>query len=222
MSTLDSIQPKPVKGEARSASKTTRARTVKVGEAKVGEAKVGEAKVGGAIKDKTPEGKVPEGNASKGQAGKASAAPVRSPVETTGDANAPLDSADQTQPGAISTLESPPIGDSGDLGRSFSARLRELRRARALSLRKLGREVGVTANAVLRWEKDEVTPTRGKMIELSRFFEVEPAWLAWGIGARRNRLKPSDLLTQLERCDETQLRAVSALLEAFDPDSFAG
>jgi ribosome-binding protein aMBF1 (putative translation factor) len=68
-------------------------------------------------------------------------------------------------------LELSSIGDSGDLGRSFSARLRELRRAKALSLRKLGREVGVTANAVLRWEKDEVTPTRGKMIELSRFFD---------------------------------------------------
>ncbi|NCF45167.1 MAG: helix-turn-helix domain-containing protein [Proteobacteria bacterium] len=110
------------------------------------------------------------------------------------------------------------IGDSGDLGRSFSARLRELRRTRALSLRKLGREVGVTANAVLRWEKDEVTPTRGKMLELSRYFDVEPAWLAWGIGARRNRLKPADLVEQLQRCDETQLRAVSALLEAFEPN----
>ena len=84
-------------------------------------------------------------------------------------------------------------------------------------MRKLGREVGVTANAVLRWEKDEVTPTRGKMLELSRYFDVEPAWLAWGIGARRNRLKPADLVEQLQRRDETQLRAVSALLEAFEP-----
>ena len=108
------------------------------------------------------------------------------------------------------------LGDSGDLGRSFSARLRELRRAKGLSLRKLGREIGVTANAVLRWEKDEVTPTRSKMLELSRYFGVEPAWLAWGIGARRNRLKPSDLVSQLEKCDEPQLRAISALLEAFD------
>ena len=108
------------------------------------------------------------------------------------------------------------LGDSGDLGRSFSARLRELRRSKGLSLRKLGGEIGVTANAVLRWEKDEVTPTRGKMLELSRYFEVEPAWLAWGIGARRNRLKPADLVSQLEKCDEPQLRAISALLEAFD------
>lgn len=212
MSTSDSNRPKPVKGAARSASKAARART----------AKVGEAKIGGAIKGKAPEGKAPEGKALEGKAGKASAEPLRSPVEATSDADALLNSPDLTEPGTTPPSESPSIGDSGDLGRSFSARLRELRRARALSLRKLGREVGVTANAVLRWEKDEVTPTRGKMIELSRFFEVEPAWLAWGIGARRNRLKPSDLLMQLERCDETQLRAVSALLEAFDPDSFAG
>jgi transcriptional regulator with XRE-family HTH domain len=212
MSTSDSNRPEPVKGAARSASKAARART----------AKVGEANTGGAIKGKAPEGKAPASKALEGKAGKASAEPLRSPVEATSDADALLNSPDLTEPGTTPPLESPSIGDSGDLGRSFSARLRELRRARALSLRKLGREVGVTANAVLRWEKDEVTPTRGKMIELSRFFEVEPAWLAWGIGARRNRLKPSDLLMQLERCDETQLRAVSALLEAFDPDSFAG
>ena len=43
---------------------------------------------------------------------------------------------------------------TGDMGRSFSSRLRELRRNKALSLRKLGREIGVRANAVLRWEKD--------------------------------------------------------------------
>jgi transcriptional regulator with XRE-family HTH domain len=127
-----------------------------------------------------------------------------------------LAAGDFSDPSALTEI-SQQIGDSGDLGRSFSARLRELRRARALSLRKLGREVGVTANAVLRWEKDEVTPTRGKMLELSRYFDVEPAWLAWGIGARRNRLKPADLVEQLQRCDETQLRAVSALLEAFEP-----
>ena len=212
MSTSDSNRPEPVKGAARSASKAARART----------AKVGEANTVGAIKGKAPEGKAPASKALEGKAGKASAEPLRSPVEATSDADALLNSPDLTEPGTTPPLESPSTGYSGDLGRSFSARLRELRRARALSLRKLGREVGVTANAVLRWEKDEVTPTRGKMIELSRFFEVEPAWLAWGIGARRNRLKPSDLLLQLERCDETQLRAVSALLEAFDPDSFAG
>lgn len=111
------------------------------------------------------------------------------------------------------------VNRAGDMGRSFSSRLRGLRRDKELSLRKLGREIGVTANAVLRWEKDEVTPTRGKMLELARFFDVEPAWLAWGIGSRRARLKPDDLLPQLAQCDETQLTAISALLEAFDNGS---
>ena len=145
--------------------------------------------------------------------------------QTSSDRSHVSDSDDLIASEASTLLELPTVGDSGDsgdLGRSLSARLRELRRAKALSLRKLGREVGVTANAVLRWEKDEVTPTRGKMMELSRFFDVEPAWLAWGIGARRNRLKPADLVAQLENCNETQLRAVSALLEAFDPESVAG
>ena len=115
--------------------------------------------------------------------------------------------------------ETEEVNRVGDMGRSFSSRLRGLRRNKELSLRKLGREIGVTANAVLRWEKDEVTPTRGKMLELARFFDVEPAWLAWGIGSRRARLKPDDLLPQLAQCDETQLTAISALLEAFDNGS---
>lgn len=142
--------------------------------------------------------------------------------QTSSDRSLVSDSDDLIASEASTLLELPTVGDSGDSGRSLSARLRELRRAKALSLRKLGREVGVTANAVLRWEKDEVTPTRGKIMELSRFFDVEPAWLAWGIGARRNRLEPADLVAQLENCNETQLRAVSALLEAFDPESVAG
>ena len=60
----------------------------------------------------------------------------------------------------------------------FSTRLKQLRGDSGLSLRGLAKEVGVTANAVLRWEKAEVTPTRGKMIEIGRFFQVEPGWLA--------------------------------------------
>ena len=50
------------------------------------------------------------------------------------------------------------------------------------SLRKLGRDIGVTANAVLRWEKDEVTPTRSKCLNY-------PVILRWnrlaGMGYRR-------------------------------------
>ena len=60
-----------------------------------------------------------------------------------------LAAGDFSDPSALTEI-SQQISDSGDLGRSFSARLRELPRARALSLRKLGREVGVTANTVLR------------------------------------------------------------------------
>ena len=52
----------------------------------------------------------------------------------------------------------------------FSTRLKQLRSDCGLSLRGLAKEVGVTADAVLRWEKAEVTPTRGKMFELARFF----------------------------------------------------
>lgn len=133
----------------------------------------------------------------------------------TGEAKAKAALSSVTHASRPASLDEESLVGPGDMGRSFSSRLRELRREKGLSLRKLGREIGVTANAVLRWEKDEVTPTRRKMLELARFFDIEPAWLAWGIGSRRARLKPEDLLTQLGQCDESQLAAVSALLDAF-------
>ena len=60
-----------------------------------------------------------------------------------------LAAGDFSDPSALTEI-SQQFRDSGDLRRPFSARLRDLPRARALSLRKLGREVGVTANTVLR------------------------------------------------------------------------
>jgi len=101
-------------------------------------------------------------------------------------------------------------------GEFFSSRLRELRRAKAISLRKLACEVGVTASAVCNWENNLARPRRGRMIQLSKFFDVELAWLEWGIGARCHRLESTDLLVRFEQCDETQRRAIGALLDAFD------
>ena len=55
----------------------------------------------------------------------------------------------------------------------FSSRLRALRLKMAFAAG-AGKDGWRDANAVLRWEKAEVTPTRDKMIELAEAFEVEP------------------------------------------------
>lgn len=102
----------------------------------------------------------------------------------------------------------------------FSTRLRALRAEHALSLRALAKEIGVTANAVLRWEKGEVTPTREKMIELGKFFRVEAGWLAWGLGDRNLQVDIDRIFEQLRNCNETELLAITGLLEAFKEKSY--
>ncbi len=97
----------------------------------------------------------------------------------------------------------------------FSDRLRALRSERGYSLRGLAKLVGVTANAVLRWEKAEVTPTRDKMMELAATFQVEPGWLAWGIGDRDRHISVESVHMRLEHCSHMELKAVSSLLDLF-------
>ena len=96
----------------------------------------------------------------------------------------------------------------------FSSRLRALRAEKGFSLRALAKMVGVTAYAVLRWEKAEVTPTRYKMIELAEAFEVEPGW-SRGIGDRNPRTSVEAIGKRLELCSGAELNAVATLLDAF-------
>ena len=96
----------------------------------------------------------------------------------------------------------------------FADRLRALRAEHGYSLRALAKLVGVTANAVVRWEKAEVTPARDKMIELAEAFGVEAGWLAWGLG-ERDPGTTADLGKRLEGCSKAELTAVATMLDAF-------
>ncbi|MDB9756608.1 helix-turn-helix transcriptional regulator [Pseudomonadales bacterium] len=98
----------------------------------------------------------------------------------------------------------------------FSTRLKQLRSDSGLSLRGLAKEVGVTANAVLRWEKAEVTPTRGKMIELARFFQVEPGWLGWGLGNKDSSIGLEALIAKISRLTDAEMSAISAIVDSLE------
>lgn len=98
----------------------------------------------------------------------------------------------------------------------FATRLKQLRGDSGLSLRGLAKEVGVTANAVLRWEKAEVTPTRGKMIELARFFQVEPGWLAWGLGNKDSSIALEALIAKISRLTDAEMSAISAVVDSLE------
>ena len=98
----------------------------------------------------------------------------------------------------------------------FSTRLKQLRSDSGLSLRGLAKEVGVTANAVLRWEKAEVTPTRGKMIELARFFQVEPGWLVWGLGNKDSSIGLDALIAKISRLNDAEMSAISAIVDSLE------
>ena len=97
----------------------------------------------------------------------------------------------------------------------FADRLRALRAEHGYSLRALAKLVGVTANAVLRWEKAEATPTRDKMIELAEAFGVEAGWLAWGLGDRDPGITAESLGKRLADCSKAELTAVATMLDAF-------
>ena len=80
--------------------------------------------------------------------------------------------------GALSAarLNAGPAGQAEVL--SFGARLRELRKARGMSIEGLAKLVGVTKLSVLNWEKDKATPRAESTAALAEVLRVTPEELA--------------------------------------------
>ncbi len=68
---------------------------------------------------------------------------------------------------------------------TLSVRLKQLRKRRNLSLQKVGDLVGVSKNAVYKWEKQEAHPSIKNLSALAKVFEVEPVFLAYGVIERK-------------------------------------
>ena len=52
-------------------------------------------------------------------------------------------------------------------------------------------------------------------MELAATFEVEPGWLAWGIGDRDPLISVESLSKRLEGCTRAELNVIAALLDVF-------
>lgn len=71
----------------------------------------------------------------------------------------------------------------------FQQRLYQLRRERGLSQEELAGEVGVSRQAVQKWESGAAQPTLDKLTALARYFGVTLDWLVNGEEARANGIE---------------------------------
>ncbi len=68
---------------------------------------------------------------------------------------------------------------------NLAARIKKLRKGKRLSLQKLGDEVGVSKNAVYKWETEQAVPSIKNLSALARAFSVEEVFLAYGVVERK-------------------------------------
>ena len=59
-------------------------------------------------------------------------------------------------------------------------RIKQLRRARDLSLRQLAEVSGISHNQIHKYEKGISVPTRASVVKLAKIFNVKPTWLLFG------------------------------------------
>ena len=63
----------------------------------------------------------------------------------------------------------------------MAGRLKKMRKNRGWTLQKIGDAVGVSKNAVFKWENDHSVPNIKNLSALAKIFEVEPVFLAYGV-----------------------------------------
>ena len=100
------------------------------------------------------------------------------------------------------------------MNETLGMRLSALRSARQLSLRQLGTELGVSANTIMRWEKDEANPTREHVTNAAIFFNCDPAWLAWGF-EKKEVGKDKERAARLGMLSNNQLAVIDSLIDEF-------
>ncbi len=59
----------------------------------------------------------------------------------------------------------------------FQSRLKELRKSKNVTQKKLGEYLGVTQNAVFNWESGKTEPNSETILKIAEFFQVTPSYL---------------------------------------------
>tara|TARA_B100001093_G_scaffold442657_1_gene444522 strand:+ start:295 stop:636 length:342 start_codon:yes stop_codon:yes gene_type:complete len=98
--------------------------------------------------------------------------------------------------------------------KDIAGRIRDLRRARDLSLRQLAEISGINHNVIFKWETGKATPNRANVVRLAELFNVKPAWLLFGRDDTTTGLNVQDTFAALSVSSQQQIHAlISHLLE---------
>ena len=93
------------------------------------------------------------------------------------------------------------------------ARVKQLRKAREMTLREVGMKLGVAANTVNRWERGESSPTRANLVAMSDLFAVDQSWLMFGITQSNTKKDEEKLLRKLRLLTDKQYQNIESLVD---------
>ena len=95
--------------------------------------------------------------------------------------------------------------------------LRKLRTERKLSLRAVGREVGISFNTLSAYERNAVQPTIGNCFTLSRFYEVPVEYFVLGEKAEESfhDVELRELTRRVEELSKADRETVKCYLSRF-------
>lgn len=98
-------------------------------------------------------------------------------------------------------------------------RLKRLREANGYSLRDLAEKIGSSANTIMRWERNESTPSQDFVVKLAEIYGRDPVWMLFGLkksnSKKRGDTKIETITTRLELLTEDQLHAVHSVVALF-------
>ena len=101
----------------------------------------------------------------------------------------------------------------------LAERLKKLREANGYSLRELAEHIDSSANTVMRWERNESTPSQEFILKLSELYGRDPVWVLFGVKkpkATKTGNNMIDTITaRLDLLTEPQLRAVFTMVALF-------
>ena len=95
--------------------------------------------------------------------------------------------------------------------------LKKLRNRRALSLRRMGKEIGISFNTLNAYERNAIHPTLEKCYKLSRFFDVPMEYFIFGENLtqefRDAELKA--LTTEVDRLKVADRKVIKSYIRKF-------
>ncbi len=83
---------------------------------------------------------------------------------------------------------------------NISDRIYELRRSVALSQEEFADKIGVSRQAVSKWESEQSIPDIDKVVKIANFFGVTTDYLLNGIEESRNNINYKDFLPKIATC----------------------